>query len=92
MNRLFLFLLIYVGIVGCSDFIEQTKSRDDIFIEMRDSCKYLIVVNNKDMSYVKSYELLSNGAAKVIYLRTLERGHMFDTLIVSGTYGITIRR
>ena len=92
MKKLFLLTAVSMLSFGCSDFVREIKSQDDVFIEMRDSCRYSIVINNKDHAYVKNYELLNGGSARVIYLRRLERGCMFDTLIVGGTYGITIRR
>lgn len=76
-------LLIFIIIYGCNDI---NKSDQDYAL-LKDSCEYSIIINNKEMIYVKSYSFINNGNIKAIYLR--RHNCSFDTVIIGGNFSIT---
>lgn len=68
------------------------QEKDARYSNMIDSCKYFIVINNRESKHVKKYQFVNNGCVKIVYPRNDYYGCKWDTAIICGNYGITKRQ
>lgn len=85
------FITIILIFFSCtSTSFQRMQENERKFTLMLDSCNYRIVINNKELKHILSYEFVGQGCVKIVYPRLDEfNTAKWDTAVIGGNFGIT---